>query len=445
MKRKVVFFVIFILGIMIGINCYAKYIITKDNIAVNIDIDGAEPKIEIISIANTNKKYPAYASKKHTITATVKITENNIVKNYFNKENVEILVDSKRIFPSMYNIKEISKNNREIVYKIEISNIQGNGILKIKIPKGTIVDKGEQTNKEIIYNTNIEIDNIAPVTSFSQNEKNKKVIAKIEANEKVQDIPAWNISEDKKILLKEFECNVTYPIKVYDFAENVTETMVNITKATYIQIKYGAINEDNEWSFGYGNGEIAGANSIRKNPSNRTEAIAFYSEGNIPKDFFQLQSYINTYWEEGREALCYAYECRYKSGYNPSSSAYHSLLSGNIIRLDIGYPLLIGGTAMNKKGNKGIGGKPIPEDIARKHLFGISSLKIKLKDNSYYSVVYQIWVQGQGWIEAEADDIETSYAHDKPMGMFRMALIPKTEKQYLIDYWNKDKGTNNMK
>ena len=70
---------------------------------------------------------------------------------------------------------------------------------------------------------------------------------------------------------------------------------------------------------------------------------------------------------------------------------------------------------------------------------------MKLKDTSYYSIVYQILVNNHGWQSAVSDGQETMYRYNRPMSAFRMALIPKTEKQYLINSWNKDVGTYNMK
>ena len=65
---------------------------------------------------------------------------------------------------------------------------------------------------------------------------------------------------------------------------------------------------------------------------------------------------------------------------------------------------------MNRKGNKGNTSNGIPENISTQHLFGISALRMKLKDTSYYSIVYQIWIHNQGWLEAKSDDIETKWA-----------------------------------
>ena len=70
---------------------------------------------------------------------------------------------------------------------------------------------------------------------------------------------------------------------------------------------------------------------------------------------------------------------------------------------------------------------------------------MKLKDYSYFSIIYQILVNEVGWVSACSDGQECMYFKDKPMSAFRIALVPKTEKQYVIDTWNKDIGTFNIK
>ena len=37
------------------------------------------------------------------------------------------------------------------------------------------------------------------------------------------------------------------------------------------------------------------------------------------------------------------------------------------------------------------------------------------------------------------------YSYNKPMSAFRMTLVPKSEKEHVINTWNKDVGTFNMK
>lgn len=69
---------------------------------------------------------------------------------------------------------------------------------------------------------------------------------------------------------------------------------------------------------------------------------------------------------------------------------------------------------------------------------------MKLKDESYYSIVYQILVNGKGWLKTCSDGEEAMYKLKKPMSAIRLALVPKTEKQYVTDLWNKDIGTNKI-
>lgn len=150
MKKIIVFLVVFCLLMIICINCYAKYIITSEQIIANINIDGLIPKIEMIDVKNTNSKYPNYASRKHTVTIKLKVIEKNIIKNYFDKEHIKILVGEKETIPKMYEIKEISKDKDNRIYEIKLSGILGDGKLNIKVEQATIIDKGEQVNEEKI-------------------------------------------------------------------------------------------------------------------------------------------------------------------------------------------------------------------------------------------------------------------------------------------------------
>lgn len=443
MKKITVFLVVFLTMVMINLDVFAKYVIEDECLVAEVKITGKIPKIELIDIKNTNNEHNNYANKTHTVTAKIRVIEKNIREENLNN-NIVFLLDEKEIIPK-YSIKQISKTDEYINYEINITNIKGNGNLKIKIEKGAIKDVANQVNEETIFSTGIIVDNIAPVAFFTQEEIGEgKILAKIKANEKIDEVNGWSLNNEKIELNKEFACNVTYPFEIKDYAQNGTSLDVNITKATNIKIKYGAIGAYNKWEFGYGNGDVVGKESVRTNPIYKVEAISFYEEG-LDKDFIQFRPYINTYWGEKIQGSCYSYETRYNYGYNPSSDSYETLQSGNRVYIDGKISLYIGGLGMNRKGNTGIGGEPIPQEIADKYLYGISGLKISLKDYSEYSIIYQIWVNGVGWLETSSDGEETTYSHDKPVGAYRMSLIPKSEKQYLINAWNKDCRTNNMK
>lgn len=444
MKKLTVFLCIFLTISFLCVNSYAKYIIENIIFVANINIDGEIPKIEFLSVNNTNIKHIDYANKTHTITIEFGVKERNI-KEDNTLANMKFLLDDKQFNPKNKSISR-RKVGEYIYYTITLTEITGNGRLKLKVPKGSVIDMADQVNEEAVFDPGITIDNIAPVVNFTQEEIGGGIVnAKIKANEKIREVNAWNLSEDDTVLSKEFSCNVLYPFPITDFAGNSTVIDMKIDKATKIKIRYGALSEypKSFWEFGTGLNEIVGKDAIKENSALKIEAISMYWEG-LDNDFIQTRCFINTYWGEGIQGACYTYGTRYNYGYNPSENEYATLSNGNKINLDGKLSLLLGGTGMNREGNNGINGEAIPEEIANKHPFGITALSVKLKDTSEYSVVYQAWVDGEGWLEPVSDGEETTYKHDKPIGAYRMSLIPKTEKEYLINLWKEDIGTNNM-
>ncbi len=81
---------------------------------------------------------------------------------------------------------------------------------------------------------------------------------------------------------------------------------------------------------------------------------------------------------------------------------------------------------------------PIPSDIAQQYLYGISGIQFRLSDTSNFSVIYQAYIKDIGWLKASSDGEENVYNHTKPISAFRINIVPKSEKQYLINYWNRD-------
>lgn len=444
MKKLTVFLCIFFTISFLCVNSYAKYVIENMSLLANINIDGKIPKIEFLSVNNTNKSHIDYANKTHTITIQLGVKEKNI-KEDNTEESMKFLLDDTEFVPESKQISK-RKSGEYVYYTITLTGISGNGRLKLRVPKGSVIDNANQVNEEAVFDTGINIDNIAPVVNFTQEEIGGGIVnAKIKANERIIEVNSWNISEGSTALRKKFSCNVLYPFSVTDLAGNSTQIDVKIDKATKIKIRYGSISEGtvNNSQFGTGLNEIVGKDAIKENSALKIEAITMYWEG-LDDDFIQTKCFINTYWGAGIQGACYTYGTRYNYGYNPSENEYATLANGNKINLDGKLTLLLGGTGMNREGNSGIGGESIPKEIANKHPFGISALSIKLRDESEYSIVYQAWVDGVGWLEPMSDGEETTYKHDKPIGAYRMSLIPKTEKEYLIESWKKDVGTNNM-
>ena len=246
------------------------------------------------------------------------------------------------------------------------------------------------------------------------------------------------------ILQKEFTSNAYYTFKVTDLAQNITDVVIDIKNATNIKIIYTSHNSEVGWSYGYGNYDIAGKEAVNKFELSKTEALGFRVEGNVDKDFVQFNSYVHTYWGEGKKATCDNTGIVYSHGYNPSSTTYKTMNSTDLVQLDEKQYIQFGGAGINHIAKTDINGNNgIPLDNCRKYLFGISGLKAKLKDESYYSIIYQIYVLGIGWTAPKADGEEAVYSHNKPMSALRMVLIPKTEKKYVMEMWEKDVGTHN--
>lgn len=438
---------LFLVILFINMAVFAKYTFDATYKVAQIDIDRNPPQVELIKISNTNTSYENYANKTHTVTAQIKVTEKNIIENKFNKENVKILINKKEVIPEIYEIKEISRKDGEIIYEIKLGKLSGDGALEIKINEGTIKDKSLNVNQEKIINTNIKVDNTAPITKFTETESTQgKVIANVTSNEQLRNIEGWNLSSSKLILSKEFTNNISYVFEVMDFAQNKTQVEVNITKATNISIVYASHNSEVGWTFGYGNYDVAGKTAVKANPLWKTESLAFNVSGNISPDFIQAQAFVYSYWGAGSQATCDTYGTRYRYGYNPSESTFDSMASGTHVTINSRKYFMFGGSGINAKDKTDINGRnPISAQYEGKYCFGISGIKMRLKDTSYYSVVYQILVNNQGWLKAASDGETTMYRYDRPMSAYRMALVPKTEKQYIINLWNKDVGTYNCK
>ncbi len=420
----------------------AKYIMQNEFCIANLNIDRTKPKIEIINTSNTNKGYEKYANKNHIIKVNIKITDKNLKNVYCDKEHVKIKINNNYV--NIQNIKftKTKDTNEEKIYEIELKNIVENGKLKIDILEGTAIDAGDLKNEKVEYDTNITIDNIAPNGSFiEQGISGGKVNAIINLSEYIRNLEGWKVSENKLKIEKEFTNNISYKLPIVDYAGNESTININITKATFINIIYASHNSNIGWTFGYGNYDIAGAQAVKTNSILKTEALAFNVEGNIANDFVQANSYIYTYWGDGGKARCRTSNMIYNHGYNPSNNTYKSMKSSDLVTIQNKKYFQFGGAGINAVGQTDINGRnPIP-DTKEYFKYGICGIKMQLKDYSQFSIVYQILVDGSGWIKACSDGQECINSKQKPMSAFRIALVPKSEKQYVLNTWNTDVGT----
>lgn len=445
-KKKIIFICLFIVIVTIGSITSAKYLIEYQNKVAIIDIDRNPPKIELLEVQNTNEGYEKYANKTHTITTKIKVTEEHIISNNMSLENLIIQVNGKDVEIQDIKIIETKKEKDSIYYDIILTGIQTEGILNIIIKEGTIVDKSYNINPETVITTGIQIDNTSPEGIFSETEiEEGKVLATILANEKIRKVEGWELTQNEMQLEKEFTNNISYIFTITDFAQNTKEIEINISKATNIMITYASHNSAIGWTYGYGNYDVAGAQAVKENPIYKTEALAFRIIGNIPKDFVQINTCIYTHWGEGSKATCGDSGMIYQYGYNPGKNLFKTMASDDLVTINGNKYVQFGGTGMNGFQKTDIeGNNPIPFETVYQYNYGISGVTMKLKDESYYSIVYQILVNGQGWLKTCSDGEEAMYQFNKPMSAIRLALVPKTEKNYILDLWNQDVGTNRI-
>ena len=443
-KCEKVIFVFFICIILIQGSVSAKYVFEYEFEIADLDIDRSKPQIEVMQISNTNKNYENFANKTHFITIRVKVIERNKANDELQNNEVEILVNNLRVTDCNINVKKISENSQESVYDIELTNLKGNGNLTLSIVEGAIKDTSGLTNDKKVIATNILIDNIPPKGIIKKEKiEDGKVKANISTNEKVREVEGWNLSDDAKLLTNEFMNNLYYKLKLVDYAQNPSEIEIDISEATNIIVSYASHNSEYGWSYGYSNYDIAGKEAVKMNPIYKTEALAFMIKGNVDKDFLKVRAYDFNYW--GTIGVCSLTSKKYYNGYNPNLLSWESMNSETLIELNGEKYFELGGAGVNQAGRRDFyGNKPIPVENARKYMYGISGINMKLKDESYFSVVYQVLVDKVGWVEPKSDGEECLYNHANPISAFRMALVPQKEKQYIIDMWNKDVGTFNL-
>lgn len=230
-----------------------------------------------------------------------------------------------------------------------------------------------------------------------------------------------------------------------DFAENSSEVMVNIQNATYLSLYYGSYDEYTNKTTIVSGGKISDSSTISSNTICKTEAIYIRTVGLPLANCLQARAYLHTYWGEGARSFCLYSELPYYHGYNPTNTSnWWNVNYENGLNYLKNFYTQLGGIGVNRPNKTSSIYKPIPPDIAKQYLYGISGIQFKFKNSSDLSVVYQSYVKDVGWLPVSSDGEENLYQHDKPISALRVNFVPKTEKQYLIDFWNRDMGTNHL-
>ena len=149
MRKKLILLFVFAV-IIFSKSSYAKYVKEYETIIAKIDIDTISPKVEVISIeSKENKKN---SNSTHNVNIKVKIIENNIKENNFNKNQISIMEGGIKLNSELYEINQISQISNTIIYEIKLYGISTKEELQILIPEGTVKDFSNNKNQEKIIN-----------------------------------------------------------------------------------------------------------------------------------------------------------------------------------------------------------------------------------------------------------------------------------------------------
>ena len=125
-----------------------------------------------------------------------------------------------------------------------LKNIKGNGNLTVIIQEGAITNNKNRKNDEKIIDTQITIDNIAPIALFREEIiENEKVEAVINTLETIRNIDGWNIFNNTE-LRKIFDYNIAFKLELFDYAQNSVNVQIVITQAKNIENKKSILNPE---------------------------------------------------------------------------------------------------------------------------------------------------------------------------------------------------------
>ena len=450
MRQKIIILFFTILSLMFIIsfnsnNSYSKYVIENLFTVAKIKLDDIPPKFELLNIHNTNTSYEKYANSSHIITIQLKLTESNIQINNFSQNTLKIKVGNNYISPAFKYFKLISENSDEKIYEISFTNLSGNGSLSIYIPDGVVEDSCDLKNSDMLFDLNIQVDNISPTLTLQENlQEDLTSIITINSSECIRPLNNWIISNDNTNLSKTFYNCISYPLTINDYAQNASKILVSPSQANNISLLYTTYDSYSGFS-NSSNGEVCGKTTILSDNTNKTESLFVRLETSSANLKLQGRIFLYTHWGENSTAICNYSEYSFVYGYNPSSTSWYTVNSDKLLYHTKKLFTQFGGIGLNFPNKNDTSGKnPIPSEIANQNLYGISSISFKLTDSSIFSIVYQTYIKNQGWQKVCSDGEESILNFNKPISGIRMNIVPKTDKQYLIDFWNKDIGTSNI-
>lgn len=137
----------------------AKYIFQYKFDIANLNIDRTKPQIELLSIENSKQEDKEYVNKSDIVTIKIKITDKNLKDVFLNKDYLKIKIKDVNVDSAKIKSDKIEDIADGGIYQIELTNLKGNGILKVNILEGTVVDTGGLKNEVFEVNTGVLVDN----------------------------------------------------------------------------------------------------------------------------------------------------------------------------------------------------------------------------------------------------------------------------------------------
>lgn len=145
--------------ISISSTIQAKYIFQYQFDVAKLNIDRTKPKIELLSIENSNTTDKENANKSDIITIKIKITDRNLKEVFLNNDYLNIKINDEYVDYVSIKSDKIEDITYGGIYQIELKDLEGNGNLKVDILEGTAVDTGELKSEAFEIDTNILVDN----------------------------------------------------------------------------------------------------------------------------------------------------------------------------------------------------------------------------------------------------------------------------------------------
>ena len=187
----------------------------KNSYEYNIDITKPTCEIGIYKSDSTIKTENGIVTKLNNVEYVFNFSEN--VKG-FTKDDIEVTNGTKGTFTG---------SGKEYILEV-IPVAEGEQI--VKIPQGACTDSAGNEIAETVKK--VVIDRTGPVgsVSYSTTEKTgSAVVAKISANEEMQEIEGWTLSADKKELTKSYEDNTEETVTIKDLLGNESSVTIKIS------------------------------------------------------------------------------------------------------------------------------------------------------------------------------------------------------------------------